>query len=76
MDFIGPYPRSRSGNIEIFFILNFLNQPFTADVIIKCLEEELFHTFGVPVKYVKFLIMELSLEQKKFNQLLVFLNTF
>lgn len=56
IDFIGPYPRSRSGNIGIFVVLDhFSKYPFlkpvrkmTADVICKYLEEDIFHMFGIP----------------------------
>lgn len=56
VDFLGPYPRSRSGHIGIFIVLdNFSKFPFlkpvkkfTSDIIVKYLEGDLFHTFGVP----------------------------
>lgn len=56
VDFLGPYPRSRSGNIGIFVVLDHFSKfsfihpvkRFTADVVIKFLEEHLFHIFGVP----------------------------
>jgi len=56
IDFLGPYPRSRNGNIGIFIVLDHLSkfvflQPvkkITADVVVKYLETELFHVFGVP----------------------------
>lgn len=56
IDFLGPYPRSKSGNIGIFVVLDHFSKfcflkpirKFTADVIVKYMEEELFHTFGTP----------------------------
>jgi len=56
IDFLGPYPRSRSGNVGIFIVLDhyskfvFLKtvEKMTADVVVKYLQQELFHTFGVP----------------------------
>ncbi|XP_046808386.1 uncharacterized protein K02A2.6-like [Lucilia cuprina] len=53
IDFLGPYTRSRSGHIGIFIALDhfpFLKavKKFAADVVIKYMETELFHTFGVP----------------------------
>lgn len=56
VDFLGPYPRSKSGNIGIFVVLDHFSKfcflkavkKFTADVIVKYMEEELFHTFGTP----------------------------
>lgn len=60
MDFLGPYPRSKSGHTGIFVALdNFSKFPFlkpinkfTADVVVNYLEGELFHTFGVPESIV------------------------
>jgi len=56
INFLGTYPRSRNGNIGIFIVLDHLSkfvflQPvkkITADVVVKYLETELFHVFGVP----------------------------
>ncbi|XP_030385488.1 uncharacterized protein LOC115632467 isoform X1 [Scaptodrosophila lebanonensis] len=56
IDFLGPYPRSRSGNIGIFIVMDhytkfvFLKavKKLTADVVVKYMQQELFHTFGVP----------------------------
>jgi len=56
IDFLGPYPRSRSGNVGIFIILDHYSKfvflkavkKMTADVVVKYLQQELFHTFGVP----------------------------
>lgn len=56
VDFLGPYPRSRSGNIGIFVVLDHLSKfpflktvkKFTVESVIKFMEEELFHCFGVP----------------------------
>lgn len=56
IDFLGPYPRSRTGNIGIFVVVDHLSKfPFlkavkklSTDAICKFLEEEIFHVFGVP----------------------------
>lgn len=56
VDFLGPYPRSKSGNVGIFIVLEHLTKfpflkavkKFTADAITQFLEEDLFHCFGVP----------------------------
>ena len=56
VDFLGPYPRSKSGNIGIFVVLDHLSKypflkpvkKFTTDAIIRFMEEEIFHCFGVP----------------------------
>lgn len=56
VDFLGPYPRSRSGNVGIFIVLDhhtkfvFLKavKKLSADIVVKYMREELFHTFGVP----------------------------
>lgn len=56
VDFLGPYPRSRSGHIGIFIALDHFSKfpflkpvkKFTADLVVKYLENDLFHTFGVP----------------------------
>jgi len=56
IDFLGPYPRSRSGNIGIFIVLDHFSKflflkpvkKINASVVIKYLEGELFMTFGVP----------------------------
>lgn len=56
IDFLGPYPRSISGHIGIFVVLDhFSKYPFlkpvkklSADVICKYLEEDIFFSFGVP----------------------------
>ncbi|XP_059226675.1 uncharacterized protein K02A2.6-like, partial [Stomoxys calcitrans] len=56
MDFLGPYPRSRNGNIGIFVVLDhFTKYPFvrpirkfTAGEIYEFLETQIFNTFGVP----------------------------
>lgn len=55
IDFLGSYPRSRSGNVGIFIVLDHYSKfPFlkavkklTSHIVIKYLEQELFHTFGV-----------------------------
>ncbi|XP_041564840.1 uncharacterized protein LOC121467484 [Drosophila elegans] len=56
VDFLGPYPRFRSGNIGIFIVLEhytkfvFLKavKKLKTDVVIKYMQQDLFHTFGVP----------------------------
>lgn len=56
IDFLGPYPRSRTGHIGICVVVDYMSKyPFlkpvkklTADAIIRFLEEEIFHCFGVP----------------------------
>lgn len=60
VDFLGPYPRSKSGNIGIFIVLDnctkfpFLKavKKFTVDAILPFLEQDLFHCFGVPEKVI------------------------
>lgn len=56
VDFLGPYPRSKSGNIGVFVVLDHFSKfpflkpvkKFTADAILKYVEEDLLHCFGVP----------------------------
>jgi len=56
IEFPGPYLRSRSSNIGIFIVLDHYSKfvflkavkKFTAEVVIKYLQQDLFHTFGVP----------------------------
>ena len=56
IDFLGPYPRSKSGNAYIFIILDhmskfvFLKPMAKADAknVVKFLISEVFHKFGVP----------------------------
>lgn len=56
IDFLGPYPRSKKGNAFIFIVLDqfskfVLLKPMrkaTAVEVIKYLETEVFHVFGVP----------------------------
>jgi len=56
IDFLGPYPRSRSGNIGIFIVLDHFSKyvfmkpvkKIDSSVVIKYLENKLFLTFGVP----------------------------
>lgn len=56
IDFLGPYPRSRSGNVGIFIVLDHFSKfvflkpvkKINADVVVKYLENDLFMTFGVP----------------------------
>lgn len=58
VDFLGPYPRSRSGNVGNFVVLdNFSKFPFlkpvkkfTAEAIVKYLEEELIQCFGHSIR--------------------------
>lgn len=60
VDFLGPYPRTRSGNIGIFVVLDYLSKfvllkavkKLSADVVCKFLEEEVFHCYGVPESIV------------------------
>lgn len=76
VDFLGPFPRSRSGHIGIFVVLdNFSKFPFlkpvkkmTADVVCKFLEEEIFHIFGVPETIVS--DNGVQFKSKLFKQLL------
>lgn len=78
VDFIGPYPRSRSGNIGIFIVLDHFSKfvflkpvkKFTADAITKYLEEDLFHVFGVPESLIS--DNGTQFKAKKFNDLLDF----
>nr|XP_041630567.1 uncharacterized protein K02A2.6-like [Drosophila kikkawai] len=56
IDFLGPYPRSRSGNIGIFIVLDHYSKfvflkavkKLSAEVVVKYLQQELSHTYGVP----------------------------
>jgi len=56
IDFLGPYPRSRSGNIGIFIVLDHYSKfvflkavkRLSAEVVVKYMQQELFHVFGVP----------------------------
>lgn len=76
VDFIGPYPRSRTGNIGIFIVLDHFSKfcflrpvkKFTADAVIKYLEEDLFHTYGVPESIIS--DNGTQFKGKKFNELL------
>lgn len=55
-DFLGPYPRSKKGNTKILIILDQLSkfillEPIETSksiVVMECLKERLFSTFGVP----------------------------
>jgi len=55
IDFLGPYPRSRSGNKGIFIVLDhftkfvFLHavKKMTSNVVVKYLKSHVFHTFDV-----------------------------
>lgn len=56
VDFLGPYPRSRRGNVGIFIVLDHFSKfvclkpvkKLSADIILDYMEKELFYTFGVP----------------------------
>lgn len=56
IDFMGPYPRSKDGNAFIFVCLDHFSKfvhlkairKATSAEVIKCLERDLFHVFGVP----------------------------
>lgn len=56
IDFLGPYPRSRSGNVAIFIVLDHFSKfvfvkavkKLEAAIVVKYLREELFHLCGVP----------------------------
>jgi len=56
LDFIGPFPRSKSGNIGILIILDHFSKftflkavkKFNTKVIISILRDEIFSCFGVP----------------------------
>jgi hypothetical protein len=60
IDFLGPYPRSKSGNIGIFIVLDHFSKfPFLNPVksmstlpIITFLEHQIFHIFGILEKIV------------------------
>lgn len=56
VDFIGPFPRSKKGNIGILIVLDHFSKftflkavkKFTAKVVIDILKDEVFNCFGVP----------------------------
>ncbi|CAD7089964.1 unnamed protein product [Hermetia illucens] len=56
IDLIGPYPRSRGGNIGAIVVLDSLSKfsfvepikRFTANVLTEYLEKRIFHVFGIP----------------------------
>lgn len=56
VDFIGPFPRTKSGNIGIFIILDHFSKltflkpvkKFNSTIIISILKDEIFSCFGVP----------------------------
>lgn len=56
IDFLGPYPRSKSGNTFIFIVLDHLTKfvllkamnKATTKAVVKFLRDELFYKFGVP----------------------------
>lgn len=56
VDILGPYPRSKSGNIGIFIVLDHLSKfhwlcplrKFSASAIQDFLQKQIFHVYGVP----------------------------
>lgn len=56
IDLLGPYPRSKSGNIGILIVLDHLSKfhwlhplkKFTSAAIKDFMEKQIFHTYGVP----------------------------
>lgn len=56
VDFLGPYPRSKRGNVGIFVLIGHLTKypmikairRFTTTDILGFLETQAFHIFGVP----------------------------
>lgn len=60
IDFIGPFPRSKKGNIGIFIILDHFSKftflkpvrKFSSQIIIDFLRDEIFACFGVPESIV------------------------
>lgn len=56
VDLLGPYPRSRSGNAWLLLVLDQFSKFFflkplrnaTSPLIVKYIESEVFHVFGVP----------------------------
>jgi len=60
IDFLGPYPRSRSGSIGIFIVLDHFSKyvflkpvkKINTAVVVNYLESELFMTYGVPESIV------------------------
>lgn len=76
LDYLRPYPRSRSGNIGIFVAVDHLSKfPFlktvkngTVESVVKFMEEELFHCFGVPETVVS--DNGVQFKSKMFNDLL------
>lgn len=56
IDFLGPYLRSKAGNIGIFIVLDHLSKfvflkpvkKINTEAVVKYLEGDLFMTFGVP----------------------------
>lgn len=56
IDFLGPYPRSRSGNTALFIVLYHLSKfvfvkavkKLKSAIVVKYLNKELFHLCGVP----------------------------
>jgi hypothetical protein len=56
VDFLGPYPRSRTGNIGVFIVLDHFSKfpflhtvkNFSTNSIVNFLETQIFHIFGIP----------------------------
>jgi len=56
LDIIGPFPRSKSGNIGILIILDHVSKftflkpvkKFTTEVIVSILQDKILPCFGVP----------------------------
>lgn len=56
VDFLGPYPRSKSGHIGLLIVLDHLSKfhwlhpvkKFTSVIIKEFLEKQIFHCYGVP----------------------------
>lgn len=56
VDFLGPYPRSRSGHVGVFVVVDHFTKfpflkpvkKFTVEAILKYVEEDLLHCFGIP----------------------------
>lgn len=60
IDFLGPYPRSKSGYIRLFIVLDHFSKfhwlcklrTFKSKNIIDFLESQIFHIYGVPESIV------------------------
>lgn len=56
IDLLGPYPRSKAGNIGLLIILDHMSKfhwlcplkKFTSKIIIEFLQKSIFHVYGVP----------------------------